>query len=164
MRKHLDPDWLLREYGEKHRTLQSIGDECGVSRQAVKQAADKFGIEYVPVSKRIDIAWLREQREGNKRSQQDIADDLGIARQHIGILCLEHAIKRPERTKLTREQRNARNLSWQNRKYKTDPEYREMKKRSVVRWRKAHPAECLVHQQTYRDKKKCAAVASQRRV
>jgi hypothetical protein len=146
MKKYLDPDWLRKEYHEKHRTLQSIGDECGVSRQAVHDAARRFGIEYVPVPKRIDIAWLREQREVERRTMPDIANALGVSRMVISRLCHKHKIQRPKRSE---EYRAAQSLACENHRYATDPAYREMKKRCTARWRKTHRAQYLKYQREY---------------
>ena len=146
---------MLHEYGELHRTLADIGKECGVSRQAVKQAADKFGIKHVRVSERIDVAWLREQREAKKRSQQDIADELGISQHIVSRLCVKHKIEIPRRTQEERkDKRRAWSRAYQNRRFATDPVYREAKKACTSRWQKAHPAECRAIQATYRAKKK----------
>jgi hypothetical protein len=150
-RKYLDPEWLREEYHEKHRTLQSIGDECGVSRQAVHDAARRFGIEYVPVPKRIDISWLREQREVKRRTQREIAEELGVSRRVIERLCVEYGISRPKRTK---EERAAWLHAYQNRRYATDPKYRERKKQGTARWRKAHRAQYLKYQREYAARKR----------
>lgn len=149
-RKHRDPEWLRHEYEEKHRTLQDIGDECGVSRQAVHDAAMSFGIEYVPPSKRIDIDWLREQRETKKRTIEDIAEEKSVSRRLISQLCAESGIRRPKRTK---EERAAWVRAYQNNKYATDPVYKEMKRRSVSNWRKTHRDRHLEYQREWRRKK-----------
>jgi len=137
MKKHLDREWLQREWIERHRLLRDIAAECGVSKQAVQQQAEKVGLKYLHPAERIDVSWLREQVEGEGRAQADIGREVGLSGSRISILCCRHGIKRPRQTK---EERAARQRYYQNTRYRTDPEYRAMKKATAARWRKEHPA------------------------
>lgn len=140
MKEHLDRKWLQREWIEKHRLLKDIAAECGVSKEAVRQQAAKFGLKYLSPTERIDALWLREQVECKRRTQKDIGHEIGLSKDAVGILCRRHGIKRTQMSPAERLNRRTENAArYFAKRYSTDPDYRAGCIERAKRWQREHP-------------------------
>ena len=153
---HLSRDWLEEELAIKRRTLQDIGEECGVSRERVRQAAKKFGIVKPRKQDLIDIDWLRQERDVKHRCYADLAVELGVSITTVAKICHYYGIAAPPR--LTPEEVLAhgrdRCNKYYHRMYESSPAFRAMKKASTLRWRAANPERYNAYQREYSRRKK----------
>ena len=128
--------WLEGEHVFKRRTMADIASQCGVSKQAVGVYAKRFGLHKPPVWMTFDVDWLREEWVVKRRSEKDMCAEIGFSACTLYKALKFHGIRRPA---FTPEERRERNLAYQNRRYATDPEYRERKKACTIYWRENNP-------------------------
>ena len=145
--------WLETEHVFKRRTLADIASQCGVSRQSVGFYVKQFGLHKpaLPTWMTFDPDWLQEEWVVKRRSEKDMCAEIGFSSATLYMALRYCGIKRPV---FTPEERRARYNARQNRRYATDPEYREMKRASVLRWRKKNPKRYREYQREYSQRAK----------
>lgn len=92
----LGGDGLRALVVDQRRTLRSLADEFGVSRQAVRHALEREDIPVPPAYSHptydIDPAWLRAQYVDRCRTLPDIAAEMGAAPTTVARLARQHGI------------------------------------------------------------------------
>jgi len=141
---HRDRDWLKEQL--KTRSLDDIGKECGVSKQAIDQMRIHVGLpapgKKPGVCDKIDVSWLCEQVEVKRRFRKDIAADCGVSKKSLDRRCIDLGIRKKP---FTPEERKARNNEYQNARYATDPEFRDRKLATSNAWAKNNPDKVKKH-------------------
>jgi len=150
---HRDRDWLKKQL--KTRSLDDIGKECGVSRQAIDQMRIHVGLpapgKRPGVCDHIDADWLREQVEVKRRFRRDIAAECGVSRKSLDRHRSALGIRKQP---FTPEERKARNNKYQNAKYAADQEFRDRKLATSNAWAKENPEKVKKHSSDHYNRSK----------
>jgi len=145
---HRDRDWLKEQL--KTRSLDDIGKECGVSKQAIDQMRIHVGLpapgKRPGVCGKIDVSWLREQVEVKRRCRKDIAADCGVSQRSLERHCVALGIRKKH---FTPKERKARNNEYQNARYAADQEFRDRKRATSNAWAKENPDKTKKHSDDY---------------
>ena len=145
---HRDRGWLKEQL--KTRSLDDIGKECGVSKQAIDQMRIHVGLpapgKKPGVCDKIDVSWLREQVEVKRRFKKDIAADCGVSQKSLERHCIALGIRKQP---FTPEERKARNNEYQNARYAADQEFRDRKLATAKAWAKENPDKTKKHSDDY---------------
>ena len=149
-RKYRDQEWLEHEYTLKGRTCRDIGEECGVTYQAVHFFVKKLGLTKPRRWQRIDRAILTECRQARMTIDQ-IAEKLGVPKDRVENAIAGYGIPCPM---YSPEERRVRHNESQNRRCAEDPELRARKAATTAAWRKAHPERCREHMRARYARKK----------
>jgi len=141
---HRDRDWLKKQL--KTRSLDDIGKECGVSKQAIDQMRIHVGLpspgKRPGVCDHIDVDWLRKQVEVKRRFKKDIAAECGVSLKSLGRHCTALGIRKQP---FTPEERKAHDREYENTRYATDQEYRDRKRATTKAWAKKNPERVKKH-------------------
>ena len=141
---HRDRDWLKKQL--KTRSLDDIGKECGVSKQAIDQMRIHVGLpapgKKPGVCDKIDVSWLREQVEVKRMFKKDIAADCGVSAASLYRHCIDLGIRKQP---FTPEERKAHDREHENTRYATDQEYRDRKRATTKAWAKNNPDKVKKH-------------------
>ena len=155
-KKHRDREWLQEEYVNKRRTLRDLGKECGVSFEAVRASAARFGIVKPKEWELIDKDWLQVEYVDNRRSQKDISGELGVSIGSVRIALSNHGIIR---TPYTKEEIRVRYNEGQNRRYADNEELRKRKNATTTKWREDNKERYNAYQRNYHSGKKSTVAA-----
>ncbi|GAG09331.1 unnamed protein product, partial [marine sediment metagenome] len=136
---HWSRDWLEQELVVKRRTLADIGRQCGVSREAVRQHASRFGLRKSLLWEMIDEEWLRRGIVEERRTMEELAIEIGISYWAIRQARRMYGIKIPRVKDLSAEEQRQRMNERQNHRYATDPECRRKKIACARRWQRNNP-------------------------
>jgi len=145
---HRDRDWLKEQL--KTRSLDDIGKECGVSKQAIDQMRIHLGLpspgKRPGVCDKINVSWLREQVEVKRRFKKDIAAECGVSQKSLSRHCTALGIRKKP---FTPEERKVSKNAYQNARYAADPEFRDRKLATATAWAKENPDRTKKHSADY---------------
>lgn len=84
-KKYHNEAWLQEKYHGERKTMQEIGDLCGVTKTTIGEWMDRHGIKkrdrreaQLPEGKHTNREWLAEQYHGKKRTLSDMADECDV--------------------------------------------------------------------------------------
>ena len=156
MSKHRDADWLKEELVVKRRTMEDIGEECGVTREAVRQMAKKHGIVKPRQRDLIDIDWLSQERGVKHRSLADLAVEIGVGTTAISDVCRQHGITGPpqQTPEEVAARMRARCKKYYHRMFENSLDFRAMKKARSIQWQQDNPERYNAYQRSYLRRKR----------
>ena len=142
-------EWLETELVTKRRTLKDIGDECGVTKEAIRQSANRLGLYKPPLYLTLDKTWLKHEYIDLRRNQRSMAAEIGVGRLAISKALKLYGIVR---IPFTKEENQSRRSTYHKHRYATDQEFRTRKMSHATSWRKSHVEENKVYHQDYYQK------------
>lgn len=161
---HLYEDWLREQYVVRGRSLKDIGEECGVSRQAVHAQATKCGLWQEKEAAHRPIyqsnEWLFGQIVTQRKFMADVAREIGVSSTTIAGWASRYGIRRPA---FTQEERIERNRECNRRRYRQDAEFRKRMKETSRKWREENPERAREAHRRWRERNKGMVSEAKRR-